>query len=129
MLTRMFVGMFVLSLCMPLVMIDSLHDYRLSLNQVYGALFMSAAMILIGGHTSDMAILILMFIICIVSVLAIRYQYGIDDKMYLRDMIPHHSMAVLTSKKQAGRATPVQSLATTILDTQVREIALMKSML
>jgi hypothetical protein len=44
MLIRMFVGMMVISLAMPLIMIDSPDDYRIGLNQIYGALFMSANM-------------------------------------------------------------------------------------
>ncbi len=129
MLARMFVGMIGISLLMPLVMIDSPSDYRIGLNQIYGAVFMSAAMILISGHTMSTPVLAGMGLLCVLSVLAIRYQVGIDENMYLRDMIPHHSMAVLTSKKQAARKSRAQTLASTILDTQVKEIALMKSML
>ena len=129
MLTRMFVGMVVISLLMPLVMIDSPSDYRVGLNQIYGAVFMSAAMILISGHTSDPVILLGMFLVSVLCILGIRYQVGVSETQYLRDMIPHHSMAVLTSKKQVARQGPVQPLARAILDTQVKEIALMKSML
>ncbi len=129
MLISMFIGMIVISLAIPLIMIDSPCDYRISSNQIYAALFMSAAMILISGHTYDPHILASMALLCIFNVLAIRHQLFIDYKQYLRDMIPHHSMAVLTSKKQAGTTSPTQQLATTILDTQVKEIILMKSML
>lgn len=128
MLTRMFVGMVVISLTMPLIMIDSPRDYRIGLNQIYGALFMSAAMILISGHTSDPFILSSMLLLSVLCIIGIRYQVGVSETQYLRDMIPHHSMAVLTSKKQAARQGRVQTLARTILDTQVREITLMKSM-
>jgi uncharacterized protein (DUF305 family) len=70
-----------------------------------------------------------MFLLSVLCILGIRYQVGVSETQYLRDMIPHHSMAVLTSKKQAVRQGRVQPLARAILDTQVKEIALMKSML
>ena len=125
----MFIIMIIISLFMPLIMIDSLYDYRIGLNQIYGALFMSAAMILFGGHTSDPFILTGMFALCVLCIFGIKYQIGITDTQYLRDMIPHHSMAVLTSKNQMARGGRTRTLASSILDTQVKEIALMKSML
>ncbi len=125
----MFVIMFFISLFMPLIMIDSPNDFYVGPNQIYGATFMSAAMILLGGHSTNQVTNVFLLVLCILCAIGIRYQVGINPTQYLRDMIPHHSMAILTSKKQAGDTDPVQRLATTILDTQVREIALMKSML
>ncbi len=129
MLLRMFIVMLLISLTMPIIMIDSLQDYYIGLNQMYGAVFMSAAMILFGGHTSDPLILTAMFLLCVACIIGIRYQIGVSDTQYLRDMIPHHSMAVLTSKKQVEYKGRSRDLASSILDTQIREIALMKSML
>lgn len=118
---------------MPFVMIASPADFSPSLNQVYMGLHMATWMVLLEAAMHPMptwawfACLILLAL----TVAAIRFQWFISEDQYLRDMIPHHSMAVLTSQqilKKSPQAA-VQSLATNILDTQLQEIRTMKSLL
>jgi len=67
--------------------------------------------------------------ICI-SIL-LRQQILVDDKQWLRRMIPHHSTALTTSHKIYNKTTnpEIKRLAKEIIDTQEKEIKLMKSML
>jgi hypothetical protein len=118
---------------MPWIMIADVSDYRLSLNQFYGGVFMASAMVFFESlfFMPSWPWLLTMFILMMCSALCIRYQVGIDDKMYLRDMIPHHSMAVLTSRPRVHRARNPQilKLAETILSSQLAEIHQMKTIL
>ena len=66
-----------------------------------------------------------------VSILLLRQQLLVDDKQWLRRMIPHHSTALTTTHKIYNRTTnpKIKDLAKEIIDTQEKEIQLMKSML
>lgn len=59
-----------------------------------------------------------------------RNQMYIDDADYLKEMIEHHSMAVLTSDQilEKTRSERVQKLAENILSTQEAEIKYMKQL-
>ena len=57
-----------------------------------------------------------------VALWLVRSQATVDDVSYMRAMIPHHSIAILTSER-AGITDPrVRELADTIIDAQRREI-------
>ena len=58
-----------------------------------------------------------------------RSQATVDEVSYMRAMIPHHSMAILTSER-AGITDPrVRKLADEIIAAQRREIAEMKALI
>ncbi len=126
----MFFGMFLISLLMTPIMINSLADYRLSLNQLYMASFMSFAMVLLEAtmHPMPVAAWLVTVIGLVFSIIAYRSQWLVGDREYLNDMIPHHSMAVLTSRTRMERTVDrrIKQVAETILNAQVKEIALMK---
>ena len=65
-----------------------------------------------------------------VSVL-LRQQLLVDDKQWLRRMISHHSTALTTSHKIYNKTSnpKLKKLSKEIIDTQEKEIQLMKSML
>lgn len=54
----------------------------------------------------------------------IRNQTLITERQYLRGMIPHHSMAVLMSKRLSNSS--IQPLLDSIIENQEKEIILMK---
>lgn len=56
-----------------------------------------------------------------------RNQVYIDDKEYLKEMIEHHSMALLTSEEilQTTHSERVKKLAENIILTQEKEIEYM----
>jgi uncharacterized protein (DUF305 family) len=64
-----------------------------------------------------------------VALWLVRSQATVDDVAYMRAMIPHHSIAIMTSER-AGIADPrVRKLADTIGATQRREIAEMEALI
>lgn len=58
----------------------------------------------------------------------VRSQETVDDVAYMKAMIPHHSIAIMTSERAHIRDPEVRRLADGIIDAQVREIAQMKRM-
>lgn len=63
------------------------------------------------------------------SLFAMRSQILVDDVSYMRAMIPHHSIAILTSER-AGITDPrVRDLADSIIEAQKREIQEMKMLI
>jgi len=61
----------------------------------------------------------------------LRQQLLVDDKQWLKRMIPHHSTALTTTHKIYNRTDnpKIKKLAKEIIDTQEKEIQLMKSLL
>ncbi len=59
----------------------------------------------------------------------VRSQETVDDVSYMRAMIPHHSIAIMTSERAHIKDPEVRKLADGIIDAQVREIAQMKRMI
>lgn len=55
-----------------------------------------------------------------------RSQATVDDVSYMKAMIPHHSIAILTSERAHLRDPRTRRLAKGIMDAQRREIAEMK---
>ena len=67
-------------------------------------------------------------IVFAVSLWLVRSQKTVDDVSYMKAMIPHHSIAIMTSRR-AGITDPrVRKLADGIIEAQVREIAEMKGL-
>lgn len=58
----------------------------------------------------------------------VRSQATVDDVDYMRAMIPHHSIAILTSERAQITDPRVRKLADEIIEAQEREIAEMKSL-
>ncbi|MBN8204064.1 DUF305 domain-containing protein [Bacillus sp. NTK034] len=59
----------------------------------------------------------------------LRSQTAVDDADYMEAMIPHHSIAILTSERAQISDPRVRSLADTIIETQKKEIAEMKKLI
>jgi hypothetical protein len=115
---------------MPLIMIKNVSDYRISLNIIYASFFMGFSMLLIMSY-NDIRYLTASLIGLVLSVFAIRNQWFIGDKQFLQDMIPHHSMALLTSSHILGKTRDprIRELAENIFKLQQQEIVYMKSMI
>ena len=114
-------------------------DLYISQTLFYGGLLMASNMMwgheivhyLSMGHF-NMLIFSLGIILSIgVSILLLRQQLLVDDKQWLRRMISHHSTALTTSHKIYNKTNnpELKKLAKEIIDTQEKEIQLMKSML
>lgn len=59
----------------------------------------------------------------------VRSQQTVADVSYMKAMIPHHSIAILTSERLHIRDPRVRKLADGIIEAQVREIGEMKNLI
>lgn len=56
----------------------------------------------------------------------VRSQETVSDVSYMKAMIPHHSIAIMTSERAHIKDPKVRLIADRIIDAQVREIAELK---
>ena len=113
-------------------------DLYISQTLFYGGLLMASNMIwaheivhyLSMGHF-NMLVFSFGIILSIGVSILLRQQLLVDDKQWLRRMISHHSTALTTSHKIYNKTNnpELKKLAKEIIDTQEKEIQLMKSML
>ena len=64
-----------------------------------------------------------------VSLWLVRSQETVDDISYMKAMIPHHSIAIMTSERAKIRDPRVRKLADGIIEAQLREIDEMKALI
>ena len=106
--------------------------------RLYMALLMGAVMALImlafmtqmlQHRTTNLFIAVGSVVVFVASLWLVRSQTTVDDVSYMKAMIPHHSIAIMTSRR-ANIADPrVRKLADGIIDAQVREISEMKKLI
>jgi hypothetical protein len=77
----------------------------------------------------NIAILVASVAVAAVSLWLVRSQATVGDVAYMKAMIPHHSIAVLTSERAHIRDPRVRKLADGIIEAQVREIGEMKQLI
>jgi uncharacterized protein (DUF305 family) len=106
--------------------------------RVYMAILMGAVMaIVMMGFMFKMhkkklvniSIFIGSFIVIILMVFLVRSQITVGDVSYMRAMIPHHSIAILTSERAKIKDPRVKDLANSIIEAQVSEIEEMKMLI
>jgi hypothetical protein len=104
---------------------------RFSETRLYMTFIMGAAMAVImlsfmlGMYKSrrvNTAIFAGSAIVFALALVLVRSQATVEDRSYMRAMIPHHSIAILTSKNADIRDLRVRDLADRIIDAQEREI-------
>lgn len=114
-----------------------LHSYQILDHAWFSETRLFMAMIMGGGMIVVMLLFMLkmyksttMNIIAIAAAIAllgggialVRSQITVSDRDYMEGMIPHHSIAVLTSERAQIKDVRVRKLAEEILDAQRREI-------
>jgi hypothetical protein len=108
---------------------------RFSETRLYMALLMGAAMagvmlaFMFGMYKSrslNVAILAAAVAVFGVSLWLVRSQETVGDVAYMKAMIPHHSIAIMTSERAHIKDPEVRRLADGIIDAQVREIVEME---
>lgn len=65
-------------------------------------------------------------VIFMAALFLVRSQATVEDASYMRAMIPHHSIAILTSERAGIQDVRVRELADGIIKTQRKEISEMK---
>jgi uncharacterized protein (DUF305 family) len=102
------------------------------------ALYMGAAMAVImlsfmlgmyTNRTANIAIYAGAVLVFVASLFLLRSQTTVQDVSYMRAMIPHHSIAILTSERSEISDPRVRKLADEIIEAQRREIAEMKALI
>lgn len=120
-----------------------LNSYRLdhvffSETRAYMALVMGASMaVIMLGFMLDMyphrglntGILAAGIVVFAVSLWLVRSQQTVGDVSWMKAMIPHHSIAILTSERAHIADPRVRDLADRIIEAQRREIAEMKTLI
>ncbi len=118
---------------MPYMMVADPADVYFSVTQGYMGAAMGAAMVVVDGllwHPMPWWGWLLVLVIGVGAVVGYRTQWLVGDREYLHDMIPHHSMAILTSRHRLRSSDPrIARLAEDIILTQEREIKQMRFML
>ena len=66
-------------------------------------------------------------VLFLTSLFLVRSQTTVDDVSWMKGMIPHHSIAILTSKRANISDPRVRQLADEIIKAQEREIKEMKN--
>jgi uncharacterized protein (DUF305 family) len=102
------------------------------------ALVMGAAMALImisfmqkmyKNRRANIAIVVTAIFIFVGALFFVRSQTTVNDVAWMKAMIPHHSIAVLTRRRADFRDPRVRQLANEIIGAQIREIAEMKRLI
>ena len=118
-------------------------DLYISQTLFYGGLLMASNMMwaheivhyLSMGHFNILVFSVGIILSISVSILLLRQQLLVDDKQWLKRMIPHHSTALTTTTKLLENNDNFKDnpklyrLAKDIVYNQKREIIFMKSML
>lgn len=110
--------------------VDKWDDVRFSLNDAYMTglmtgwmfFFMGLFSMRLGKCLAGLCVAIIFFVL-------IRTQALVTEIQYLRGMIPHHSMAVMMSKRLEKRPNSVSHLLDQIIQSQEKEIIIMKNYL
>lgn len=113
------------------------HIY-FSETRAYMALVMGATMAVImlvfmlsmyADRATNAAILIGSVAVFVVALWLVRSQATVDEVSWMKAMIPHHSIAILTSERAHISDPRVRKLADGIIETQRREIDEMKALI
>jgi uncharacterized protein (DUF305 family) len=78
---------------------------------------------------ANMAIVASSVVVFALALWLVRSQETVGDVSYMKAMIPHHSIAVLTSERAHIRDPRVRQLADGIIEAQLREITEMETLI
>lgn len=78
---------------------------------------------------ANVAIVVAAVLVFAVSLWLVRSQETVYDVAYMKAMIPHHSIAIMTSERAHIRDPRVRQLADRIITSQVRDISEMEKLI
>lgn len=116
----------------------ALDHVTFSETRAYMALLMGAVMAVImlafmlsmyTNRALNIGIFVGAVLVACGSLWLVRSQTTVDDVSYMRAMIPHHSIAIMTSRRANISDPRVRELADGIIEAQLREIAEMKALI
>lgn len=109
-----------------------------SQTRTWMAIYMGAAMAVImllfmwsmyKNKARNVAVLVGSVVVFAGALWLLRSQETVGDVAWMKAMIPHHSIAILTSERAEISDPRVRELAETIVQTQREEIARMKELI
>lgn len=109
-----------------------------SQTRTWMAFYMGAAMAVImllfmlkmyENRRANIAIIVGSLIVFAGALWLVRSQETVGDVGYMKAMIPHHSIAILTSERAQISDPRVRRLADEIIEAQIREIDEMKQLI
>jgi len=116
---------------------DASHIY-INMTRFYITLLMICAMAVLmivmmpmmyANKTKNTIVVISSILVFVFAFIGVHKQAGIGDIQYMKGMIPHHSIAIMTSQNAHIKDPRVRKLADGIIKTQQKEIAEMKAMI
>lgn len=84
---------------------------------------------MLRSKSANVGIVLACVVVFAGSLWAVRSQSTVDDVSYMKAMVPHHSIAILTSTRARLQDARVRRLADGIAEAQKREIAEMKALI
>jgi uncharacterized protein (DUF305 family) len=115
-----------------------LEDVFFSETRTYMAFVMGAAMAVImlaymrnmySSRWVNVGIFVGSALVFFLALWLVRSQVTVDDVSYMKAMIPHHSIAILTSERARITDPRVRKLADQIIESQRNEIHEMKALI
>ena len=106
--------------------------------RAYMALIMGATMAVVmlgfmrkmyGNRKANIGIFVGSAVVFATSLGLVRSQATVEDVSWMKAMIPHHSIAILTSERAHISDPRVRQLADDIIEAQRKEIAEMKALI
>jgi uncharacterized protein (DUF305 family) len=129
---------FIIMYAVMFLNVDRLAHYHTSINRIYMALLMVAPMAVVmmammgkmyPNKKTNTGIIVTGIVLFVVVLAVLRTQTPVSDVQYMKAMIPHHSSAILNSKKANIKDPEVRKLADQIIQSQEKEIAEMEALL
>lgn len=129
----MFISMFIIQyIFMSFIMTNRPENITNSVGKIYISTMMGLSMvILMSLMTFNLKEIITYIGLLVMIIYLYKIQFGINDQNYLKEMIEHHSMALLTSNQILKKTNNsyVADIAQRIINTQEREINEMRNVI
>jgi len=106
---------------------------RVFMAMIMGGLMAAVMMFFMWGMYPDKranaGVVVVAALLVVAGIVLVRTQATVGDVAYMRAMIPHHSIAILTSGRARIEDPRVRALADGIIATQKKEIGEMKELI
>lgn len=111
--------------------VDKMDDVRFNINDLYMSFMMIGLMFLFMSiYYKSKKLFLFGILVVTLTFFFLRNQFFIHSQQFIQSMIPHHSMAIMMSKrimdKQEDLPKEIKKLVENIIQTQRKEIQIMK---
>lgn len=134
----MLAASFILMYAIMFLNVNSVDHIYINMTRFYMTLMMIAAMailmlllmpVMYPDKKKNVLLIICSLVIFGLAFTGVHKQVGISDIQYMKGMIPHHSIAIMTSNNAHITDPRVRKLADGIIKTQEKEIAEMQALI